>query len=167
MATNTHKNHINPYYAVAIIVGVVLLCAALFITVQARFSHKLKSIEITSSNGPVSPEYQQSQTLKITKDSCTITTTKGADKNPITNNCQSSNSNFADLQKSFNTYGVLDKIMANDQNTTKLIGGGSLDMTVTLQNGDSYTAKGDASFQESIQPFLDQITLSYPTVGKF
>ena len=167
MATSNKNHHINAYYALAAIVGVVLLVAALFMTVQANFSHKLKSIEISASTGPVSPEYQQSQTLKITKDSCTLTTTKGAAAEPVTTNCQTKNSNFADIQKSFNTYGVLDKIISGPQGNASVIGGSSLDITVTLQNGDSYTTKGDAAFQESIQPFLDQVSLSYPETSKF
>jgi len=167
MATNSKKSHINPYYAIAIIVGAVMLLAALFMTVQNNFSHKLKSIEITTSTGPVSPEYQQTQTIRIAKDSCSITTTKGTENNPVTTNCQSPSSNFADIQKSFVTYGVLDKITESRQGSTKLIGGSTINVTATLQNGDSYTTKGDANFQESIQPFLDQISLDYPEVGKF
>jgi hypothetical protein len=137
------------------------------VTVQNNFSHKLKSIEITTSTGPVSPEYQQTQIVMITNDSCSITTTKGTEKNPVTTNCQSQSSNFADIQKSFVTYGVLDKITESSQGSTKLIGGSTINLTATLQNGDSYTTKGDTNFQESIQPFLDQISLDYPSAGKF
>ena len=167
MANKVKTNHLNPYHAVAIIVGFVLLLAALFITVQARFSHKLKSVEITYSTGPVSPEYQQAQTLLITKDTCSITTTKGTEKNPVVTNCQSPASNFADIQKSFNDYNVLEKINSTSSQSPKLLGGSTITVTATLQNGDSYSSKDNPAIQSDIQPFLDQISVSYPAVGKF
>ena len=155
------------YYILLAIVGFVLALAAVFIVIQATFSHKLKSVEITTSNGPVSPEYQQTQTILITKDSCSITTAKGLENNPVVTNCQSSNSSFAEIQKSLNSYNVIDKISAIDESSGQLIGDSTLDIKITLQNGDSFSAKDGVELQDQIQPFLDQISLSYPAIGKF
>jgi hypothetical protein len=148
-------------------VGFVLALAAVFIVIQATFSHKLKSVEITTSNGPVSPDYQQTQTLLITKDSCSLTSAKGIDKNPVLTNCQSADTSFAEIQKSLNTYNVIDKLTASSSTNGQLIGGSTLEIKITLQNGDSFSAKDGAELQDQIQPFLDQISLSYPAVGKF
>lgn len=167
MAKYKSAKDFKQYYILLAIVGFVLVLSAVFIVAQATFSHKLKSIEISTSNGPVSPDYQQVQTLLMTKDSCTITTTKGLEKNPIVTNCQSLGSSFSEIQKSLNTYNVIDKLVASPSANSQLIGGSTIDIKITLQNGDSFSAKDGAELQDQIQPFLDQISLSYPLVGKF
>ena len=164
--SKTTKNFKTSYVLLAIIVFVMAL-SLVFIFVQNTYSHKLKSIEIITSNGPVSPDYQQTQTILITKDSCSVTVSKGLDKNPIATNCQPSSGNFDEIQKSFNTYNILDKLSAGAGPDSQLIGGSTLEIKLVLQNGDSYSAKDGAQLQEQIQPFLDQISLSYPLVGKF
>ena len=65
--SKTTKNFKTSYVLLAIIVFVMAL-SLVFIFVQNTYSHKLKSIEIITSNGPVSPDYQQTQTILITKD---------------------------------------------------------------------------------------------------
>lgn len=167
MAKNTTAKDFKKYYILLAIVGFVLALSVVFIVAQATFSHKLKSVEIITSNGPVSPDYQQTQTLLITKDSCSLKTAKGVDKNLVVTNCQSAGTSFAEIQKSLNTYNVIDKLTASSSTNGQLIGGSTFEIKITLQNGDSFSAKDGAELQDQIQPFLDQISLSYPAVGKF
>lgn len=147
---------------VAAIIGAVLLIAATTLAVQQSYSHKMKSIQIRTSNGPVSPEFQQSSTLLITRDSCTLTTTKVINNQTTTTNCQPKTEHFSDLQKAISNYNVIDKIISNPQKALySPIGGKTFDITITLQNGNSFTTDGDLNFQNNIQPFLDQISQYY------
>ena len=64
MKTNKYK--ISPVqYGIIAIIGFVIALSAVFVYIQASYSGKLKSIEVVVSNGPVSPESQQTQVEKI------------------------------------------------------------------------------------------------------
>lgn len=156
-----YSKHNKAGLLVAVIVGAVLLIAAVTLAAQRSFLHKVKSIQITTSNGPVSPEFQQTNSVLITKDSCTLTTTKTLSNQTTTTNCQPKTDHFNDLQAAVNSYGVIDKIISSNANATELLGGKTFNIKITLQNGDSFTTDGNLSFQNSIQPFLDQISQYY------
>jgi len=160
------NGHNKTSLLIATIVAAVLILAAVLIFAQQSYSHKIKSIEITKSTGPVAPEYQQTQSIVITKDSCIVKTTKVISNETTSANCQSKTSNFDDLQKKAAEYDVINKIIANGKGGSDVIGGGTLAITITLQNGDSFSTESGTDFSASIEPFLNQIPLSYNGIDK-
>jgi hypothetical protein len=149
----------------AIIAGAVLLVAAGFIAFQQNYSHKISSIEITTSTGPVAPEFQQQKTIVITKDSCEIKVTNVASPQTSSQNCQPAENRFKDLQKTADEYALIDKIIADNNSSTTLLGGSTYSIKITLNNGDSFLTKGGVDFQQSIEPFTKQLELYYPKIS--
>lgn len=138
---------------VALLVGVLLIA-------QNSFSHKLRSITITTNSGPVSPEFQQTTVFELTSTSCSITVTKTISNEATSTACNLQADKFGAIQKDIYTYSVIDKIMANKQDAQKpLIGGPSYTISITLNNGQTYTTEANSSFTESIQPLLDDLNL--------
>ena len=98
MKTNKYK--ISPVqYGIIAIIGFVIALSAVFIYIQASYSGKLKSIEVVVSNGPVSPESQQTQAVLISKDSCTFTTTKTLTNQSSSEPCVVQPGKFTQIQK--------------------------------------------------------------------
>ncbi|MEI6581510.1 MAG: hypothetical protein WCN86_01395 [bacterium] len=138
---------------VALLVGILLIA-------QNSFSHKLRSITITTNSGPVSPEFQQSSVFELTSTSCSITVTKTISNEVQSTPCSLQADKFGALQKDIYNYSVIDKIMANKQDAQKpLIGGPSYNISVTLNNGQTYSTKSNVNFTEGIQPLLDSLNL--------
>jgi len=142
-----------------ILIFVTLLVGVLLIA-QNSFSQKLKSITITTNSGPVSPEFQQTSVFELTDKSCSITTTKTASSETVTNPCNLQSDKFSMIQKDIYNYSVIDKIIANKQDAQKsLIGGPSYNISVTLNNGQTYSTDSNTNFTEGIQPLLDSLNL--------
>ena len=159
----SEKSKHNPVgLLLAIIAGAVLLLAAGFIALQQGYLHNIKSIEITTSTGPVSPEFQQQKTVLITKNSCNVSIAMVANSQTTTKNCQPAVNRFKDLQKTADDYALIDKIIADNNSSSMLLGGSTYSIKVTLNNGDSFSTKGGAEFQQSIEPFTRQLELYYP-----
>lgn len=163
MATK-QKSKLSPSIAVFVIVAAVFLLLAIFLAVQRSYSYKLKSISLTVSSGPVSPEYQQTQTVTLTKDSCSVSTTKTAIQQTTTQNCQALGVKFDDVQKAMSEYGLIDKILANSTAKPQTIGGKQLSITVQLQDGSQFTTQGSTEFIDEIKPFLDQVGIFTPEI---
>ena len=161
-----HTKYNKTSIALACIIAATLLILAVVIFAQQTFSHRIKSIEIVKSSGPVSPEFQQTESILITRDSCNITIKKVVSGETNSLNCQLKTSDFNSLQKSANEYSLIDKVLANDKNSAALLGGSTVKITVTLQNGDSFSTEGDTNFQSEISPFLKQVGLQYPDVAQ-
>ncbi len=149
------------------IVSFVLLFAIGFIYVQSTYSNKLKSLKVTISSGPVSPEYQQTQTIFISGNSCTLTITKLASKQTSTETCTVQAGKFEQLQKDAQSYGLIDKIISNQKDSgSDLLGGKKFTFEATLNDGTTFTTVADDNFIENIQPFINSLNLYVPQFSK-
>ncbi|MSR89386.1 hypothetical protein EXS53_00385 [Patescibacteria group bacterium] len=138
---------------VALLVGILLIA-------QNSFSHKLRSITITTNSGPVSPEFQQTSVFELTSTSCSITVTKTISNEVTSTACNLQADKFGTIQKDIYTYSVIDKVLANKQpSQLGPLGGPSYTISITLNNGQTYTTESNANFTESIQPLLDDLNL--------
>jgi|GEM_PF-1705259 len=158
------KSKISPSIAVFLIVAAVFLLLAIFLAIQRSYSHKLKSISLTVSSGPVSPEYQQTQTVTLTKDSCKVSTTKTVTQQTTSQDCQALGAKFEDIQKAASDYGLIDKIVANGTTKPQTIGGKEVSTTIQLQDGTQFTTQGSSEFIDELKPFLDQIGIYTPEI---
>ena len=166
MKTNKYK--ISPVqYGIIAIIGFVIALSAVFIYIQASYSGKLKSIEVVVSNGPVSPESQQTQAILISKDSCTFTTTKTLTNQSSSEPCVVQPGKFIQIQKDVATYGLVEKIIANQNDSENdLLGGKKYSFKVTLNDGTSFTTEADNNFIQSIEPLLDNLNLYVPQFSR-
>lgn len=145
------------------IVGFVSFLVIMFVYIQTSYSHKMKSLDIKISSGPVAPEYQKTQEIYLDKDGCTITTYKVQANETKVDDCQIQSGKFKEIQKDISTYGVIDKIIANKSTqSNKLIGGKNYTITLTLNNGDTFSTQSNTDFTDSIQPLINNMNLYIP-----
>ncbi len=164
---NSHK---SVYITLGIILAIVLFVVVLVLVIrstQVSYSHKVTSITLSSDSGPVSPEFQQSQILTLNSGNCQYTVTKVSPEDTKSVPCNLSAENFQKIIDSYNTYNVSDKLQAAEGSTaTGPIGGKRQTISVQYQDGTVITATVVPSLKESIQPFLDDITLYVPQTSQ-
>ncbi len=148
------------------VIALVLIVATVFLTAHSSFSGKLQSVTISVNSGPVSPEFQETTTLELTESKCEITTVKTVSNDTTTEPCNLQSGKFTDISKGIVTYGVVDKIVANNSKPISQenqiggpIGGKTYFISIKLNNGTTYTTQSNASFTASIQPMLDNLGL--------
>ncbi len=149
---------------IGIIVFVFILLAVMLIA-QQSFSHKIKQISFTLSNGPVSPEEQQTSMLVITPTSCTITVTKSLQQTSDTKSCPMNEETFNKVRLSTDSYSVMDKIIANS-NTEELIGGKKATISIELQNGTVFSTIVTPKFYNDLGPYFEEIELLVPSLNQ-
>jgi len=164
-AMNNKNNTVQ--YAIFAIVSFVFVLVGIFIYVQKTYSNKVKSVKVSVNSGPVSPEFQQTQSILITKDSCTFTTVKTVSKQTTTDPCSVQAGKFEQIQQDISTYGVIDKIIANQKDSENdLLGGKKYSFQVTLKDGTTFSTEADNNFIQSIEPFLDNLNLYVPQFSR-
>ena len=152
---------------IAAIVIFVALLVGIFVYVQNTYSNKVKSIKVTVNSGPVSPEFQQTQSITITYKSCTFTTTKTVSKQTTSEACSITPSKFEQIQKDASSYDLVGKIITNQKDSeTDLLGSKKYTFEVTLNDGSTFTTEADNNFIQSIEPFLSNMNLYVPAFSR-
>ncbi len=153
-----------------VIAGIILFVVAIllvFRVTQVMFSHKVNSITFTSDSGPVSPEFQQSQILALTSGSCQLTVTKFSPESTSSTPCNMTSDKYQKIVDSMNTYDVIDKVQAAEDSTTQQsLGGKRQSISIQLQDGTAMTAEMTPQLKDSLQPFLDDVTLYVPQMSQ-
>lgn len=145
------------------IVGFVVILLGTMLFVQNSFSHKLQQLTLKLSSGPVSPEYQKTVEVVITKDYCNITISD--QKGTETKVCPMNPETFSKIQNSLNEYNVIDKIMAESTvEGPESIGGKEASITIKLNNGDSYSTELTKDFVKNLEPFFEELELLVPSI---
>lgn len=66
-----------------------------------------------------------------------------------------------------NTYDVIDKVQAAEDSTTQQsLGGKRQSISIQLQDGTAMTAEMTPQLKDSLQPFLDDVTLYVPQMSQ-
>lgn len=149
------------FLCIAVAILVVTIGLTLYFIARSHQSkyfanNEVKVIEFDSSTGPVSPEYQQSQTLILTPTSCTYSVTKLQPTNTTTTNCPMNDniwSGVVDVYNSDKVQAVLSAAPAQSNS----IGGPEKTITVIYANGDSYKAFVDSAVKEKLKNFVEQV----------
>lgn len=147
---------------IIVFVGLLLI---IMLVAQQSFSHRIKHITITLSNGPVSPEFQQTAMLTITPTSCVITITKFQPQTNETQSCPMDSEIFNKVQASTDGYGVIDKIIANDY-SDNVIGGRQATISIELQNGTVFSTNITPQFYSDMGPYFEEIELLVPALNQ-
>ena len=155
LSKGAKKPYINTLFILSVIIGSVIILAVAMMIIQSKYSHKIAEISFSVSSGPVSPQYQQTSTLTISKDSCQLSDTKYTD-------CQIQPGKFSEIQKSLIAYGVVDKIISQKPSSEPPLGGKQFTISVRYNDGSTFTTDANPIFANSIRPFLDDVTLYVP-----
>lgn len=143
----------------------VLIFAFIILTVvlysQRIFSHRIESIVISVNSGPVSPEFQGTQKLLITPNSCQIILTKALSQGQTEQNCSITPQEFANLETYAKDYGLVDKITSNKQNNS-LLGSKSYSVEIKYKDGTTFSTEGGPVFYNSILPFIEKVQTYVP-----
>lgn len=162
--TNNPQSQSFIWLVVGILIFVGLLLAAMLYA-HKSFSGKIKQLTFTLSNGPVSPEYQQTTRLILTSNSCHLTITTDSSKTSTSRVCPMDQTTFDKIQASTNNYGVVDKIIAND-NSAGNIGGKEATISIELQNGTVFSTKMAQQFFNDLGPYFEEIELLVPSLSQ-
>lgn len=152
---------------IIVIISVVLGLVVIFGYIQNSYSTRVKSITVTSSSGPVAPEFQQTQSIYISKNICEFTTTKTQTNQTSTEECKVLPNKFEAIQNDANSYDLVGKIIANEKDSeTDLLGGKNYSIRVELNDGTILSTEFDNNFTQSIEPFLDNLNLYVPQFSR-
>lgn len=162
------KKATKPNQTIWLTAGIILFVGLLLIVMliaQQSFSHKIKQITIMVSSGPVSPEFQQTSILNITPTSCTTTVTKVQPQTSETKSCPMDSEVFNKVQASTGSYGVIDKIIANND-ASSLMGGKEVTISIELQNGTVFSTKMTPRLYNDMEPYFEEIGLLVPAIDQ-
>jgi hypothetical protein len=152
---------------IIVIISVVLGLVVIFGYIQNSYSTRVKSITVTSSSGPVAPEFQQTQSIYISKNICEFTTTKTQTNQTSTEECKVLPNKFEAIQNDANSYDLVGKIIANEKDSeADLLGGKNYSIRVELNDGTILSTEFDNNFTQSIEPFLDNLNLYVPQFSR-
>jgi len=152
---------------IIIIISVVIGLVVIFGYIQNSYSTKVKSITVTSSSGPIAPEFQQTQSIYISKNICEFTTTKTQTNQTSTEECKVLPNKFEAIQNDANSYDLVGKIIANEKDTeADLLGGKNYSIKIELNDGTVLSTEFDNNFTQSIEPFLDNLNLYVPQFSR-
>lgn len=152
---------------IIVIISVVLGLVVIFGYIQNSYSTRVKSITVTSSSGPVAPEFQQTQSIYISKNICEFTTTKTQTNQTSTEECRVLPNKFEAIQNDANSYDLVGKIIANEKDSeADLLGGKNYSIRVELNDGTILSTEFDNNFTQSIEPFLDNLNLYVPQFSR-
>jgi hypothetical protein len=152
---------------IIVIISVVIGLVAIFGYIQNSYSTRVKSITVTSSSGPVAPEFQQTQSIYISKNICEFTTTKTQTNQTSTEECRVLPNKFEAIQNDANSYDLVGKIIANEKDSeADLLGGKNYSIRVELNDGTILSTEFDNNFTQSIEPFLDNLNLYVPQFSR-
>ena len=152
---------------IIVIISVVLGLVVIFGYIQNSYSTRVKSITVTSSSGPVAPEFQQTQSIYISKNICEFTTTKTQTNQTSTEECKVLPNKFEAIQNDANSYDLVGKIIANEKDSeADLLGGKNYSIRVELKDGTILSTEFDNNFTQSIEPFLDNLNLYVPQFSR-
>lgn len=152
---------------IIVIISVVLGLVVIFGYIQNSYSTRVKSITLTSSSGPVAPEFQQTQSIYISKNICEFTTTKTQTNQTSTEECKVLPNKFEAIQNDANSYDLVGKIIANEKDSeADLLGGKNYSIRVELNDGTILSTEFDNNFNQSIEPFLDNLNLYVPQFSR-
>jgi hypothetical protein len=159
---------ISPYsIGIIVIISVVLGLVIIFSYIQNSYSTRVKSITVTSNSGPVAPEFQQTQSIFISKNKCEFSTTKIQTNQTSTEECKILPNKFEAIQNDANSYDLIGKIVANENDSeTDLLGGKKYSIIVELNDGTVLSTEFDNNFTQSIEPFLDNLNLYVPQFSR-
>jgi hypothetical protein len=145
------------------IVAIVAVLVIIFAVIQNNYSTKIKNITVTANSGPVSPEFQQTQTISISKDSCEFTTVRTQSQQTTTEPCKVLAGKFEEIQKEAATYDLVGKVLANQKDSeSDLLGGKEYTIQVTLNDGSTFKTVADNNFIQSLEPFFDNLNIYVP-----
>ena len=162
LSKNAKKPYINTLFILSVIIGSVIILAVAMMIIQSKYSHKIAEISFSVSTGPVSPQYQQTSTLTISKDSCQLSVKKQIDTDTKYTDCQIQPGKFSEIQKSLIAYGGVDKIISQKPSSEPPLGGKQFTISVRYNDGSTFTTDANPIFANSIRPFLDDVTLYVP-----
>jgi hypothetical protein len=152
---------------IIVIISVVLGLVVIFGYIQNSYSTRVKSITVSSSSGPVAPEFQQTQSIYISKNICEFTTTKTQTNQTSTEECKVLPNKFEAIQNDANSYDLVGKIIANEKDSeADLLGGKNYSIRVELNDGTILSTEFDNNFTQSIEPFLDNLNLYVPQFSR-
>ena len=152
---------------IIVIISVVLGLVVIFGYIQNSYSTRVKSITVSSSSGPVAPEFQQTQSIYISKNICEFTTTKTQTNQTSTEECRVLPNKFEAIQNDANSYDLVGKIIANEKDSeADLLGGKNYSIRVELNDGTILSTEFDNNFTQSIEPFLDNLNLYVPQFSR-
>lgn len=152
---------------IIVIISVVLGLVVIFGYIQNSYSTRVKSITVTSSSGPVAPEFQQTQSIYISKNICEFTTTKTQTNQTSTEECKVLPNKLEAIQNDANSYDLVGKIIANEKDSeADLLGGKNYSIRVELNDGTILSTEFDNNFTQSIEPFLDNLNLYVPQFSR-
>ena len=152
---------------IIVIISVVLGLVVIFGYIQNSYSTRVKSITVTSSSGPVAHEFQQTQSIYISKNICEFTTTKTQTNQTSTEECKVLPNKFEAIQNDANSYDLVGKIIANEKDSeADLLGGKNYSIRVELNDGTILSTEFDNNFTQSIEPFLDNLNLYVPQFSR-
>ncbi|GDX63042.1 hypothetical protein LBMAG34_5760 [Candidatus Saccharibacteria bacterium] len=152
---------------IIVIISVVLGLVVIFGYIQNSYSTRVKSITVTSSSGPVAPEFQQTQSIYISKNICEFTTTKTQTNQTSTEECKVLPNKFEAIQNDAKSYDLVGKIIANEKDSeADLLGGKNYSIRVELNDGTILSTEFDNNFNQSIEPFLDNLNLYVPQFSR-
>jgi hypothetical protein len=163
-SSNKKSMHNSMWLIIGIIVFVFIFLAVMLIA-QKGFSHKIKQISFTLSNGLASSEEQQTLALTITPTSCTITVTKPQQQTGDTKSCPMNEETFNKVRLSTDSYSVIDKIIANSD-TEELVGGKKATISIELQNGTVFSTVVTPKFYNDLGPYFEEIELLVPSLSQ-
>lgn len=152
---------------IIVIISVVLGLVVIFGYIQNSYSTRVKSITVSSSSGPVAPEFQQTQSIYISKNICEFTTTKTQTNQTSTEECKVLPNKFEAIQNDANSYDIVGKIIANEKDSENdLLGGKKYSIRLELNDGTVLSTEFDNNFTQSIEPFLDNLNLYVPQFSR-
>lgn len=152
---------------IIVIISIVFGLVIIFSYIQNSYSTKVKSITVTSNSGPVAPEFQQTQSISISKNKCEFSTTKIQTNQTSTEECKILSNKFEAIQNDANSYNLIGKIVANENDSeTDLLGGKKYSIIVELNDGTVLSTEFDNNFTQSIEPFLDNLNLYVPQFSR-
>lgn len=154
-------NQILIFLCIAIAVLVVVVSITLYFVARHKqttyfTSNEVKVLEFDSSTGPVSPEYQQSQTLILTPTTCTYSVTKIQPASTNTTNCPMSSNIWNAVVEAYNSDHVQSILSAAPAGPT-VLGGPEKTITAVYANGDTYKAFVDSTVKDKLNNFVQQV----------
>lgn len=143
------------------IVAFVVVLLAVMLLIQNKYSHPLQQLTIRLDIPSEQDGLTRGLEVAISEDMCQIVNF-GPDKEEK-QDCPINQSGFHKVQKLFNEYGIIDKIIASDEEEHEALIGQRTTITATLGNGDTYTALMGPEDIENMGPFFEEVMLLVPS----